>query len=862
MMVLVRQTENCDRLLHMVMTDMKLLVIEIETADITANDVDKGYVIPQTHKRWDGESKPENHKRITDTSSLVNHNAYMASSSAPQIDYAPMVQQSSEYSPPEAGLVVPVFQKGDDHIDTINHMMSFLTAVVTSRVVSGKDDCESGSDRATVGTNVKQCLRKVSDGHFTAAVKVLCSSGVAPFGTDTLSALLAKHPILPPPVMPGSLPSEPPLVVDVDTVLGCIQSFPKGTSCGRDGLRPQHLLDAFCGEGSAIAVGLLKAISVVVNLLLEGKCPKVLAEFVASAPLTPLFKPDNGIRPIAVGAIWRRFFVDSIMQTTHVSSRAILVYNIWEAVSIFDNGLRRAIEAIVVCGGPFFGDFQWRLASLPIRFCGLGLCSAEDVSTYAFVASRAQSWCLQDHILEGCGIDEVDSDYGYAHDLVRDVLYDVLKRAGISSKKEAPVNFLTDLLEGRSILRPADILVFGWAGGKHACVDLTGVSPLVGFRENGFVAGQAALKAESSKVAKHEKACLENQHVFIPFAFDTFGFLAPETEKFLNRVQRVVQKEMTREAIEKIYERILILQEPRPIIKTLKFSDQHKKLLDSVMLDKLKRDGEVQMDEEEATEEDMPIVVGRSILYTCGGIINTIKGTTSTFDGVCYQKFHVATVRNKHEESDEDEEEYCVERDEMGKPTSYTKDFEADSLLDQKEPVNMKPWKKLCSHTFITNFCIGELVTELLSLIIDEDLMSKKVIKFRLGGRGHTLTILEFARHLGLYTSDEIQDEGFETYFVEFMTKIARRAIFLTGEVLDDLSSPIYCRSLDTTTLREMIDSSGRLIAEEPAPGDPIVVVPRPPRHSIFDLYKKRVVWRFDKGDYAPPSYDEEQDEK
>nr|GFB31623.1 reverse transcriptase domain-containing protein [Tanacetum cinerariifolium] len=32
---------------------------------------------------------------------------------------------------------------------------------------------------------------------------------------------------------------------------------------------------------------------------------------------------------------------------------------IGEAVSIFDNGLRRAIDAIVVCGGPFFGDFQW-----------------------------------------------------------------------------------------------------------------------------------------------------------------------------------------------------------------------------------------------------------------------------------------------------------------------------------------------------------------------------------------------------------------------------------------------------------------------------------------------------------------------
>nr|GEZ26723.1 hypothetical protein [Tanacetum cinerariifolium] len=70
---------------------------------------------------------------VTDTSSLVNHNAYMESSLAPQIDYAPMVQQSSEYSPPEAGLVVPVFQKGDDPIDAINHMMSFLTVVVTLR---------------------------------------------------------------------------------------------------------------------------------------------------------------------------------------------------------------------------------------------------------------------------------------------------------------------------------------------------------------------------------------------------------------------------------------------------------------------------------------------------------------------------------------------------------------------------------------------------------------------------------------------------------------------------------------------------------------------------------------------------------
>ncbi|GKC16560.1 hypothetical protein Tco_1013342, partial [Tanacetum coccineum] len=57
--------------------------------------------------------------------------------------------------------------------------------------------------------------------------------------------------------------------------------------------------------------------------------------------------------------------------------------------------LRGSIENIVVCGGPFFEDLQWSLASLPIWFGGLGLYSGKMVSSYAFVASRAQSWVLE-----------------------------------------------------------------------------------------------------------------------------------------------------------------------------------------------------------------------------------------------------------------------------------------------------------------------------------------------------------------------------------------------------------------------------------------------------------------------------------
>nr|GEV71276.1 reverse transcriptase domain-containing protein [Tanacetum cinerariifolium] len=195
-----------------------------------------------------------------------------------------------------------------------------------------------------------------------------------------------------------------------------------------------------------------------------------------------------------------------------------------------------------------------------------------------------------------------------------------------------------------------------------------------------------------------------------------------------------------------IYERVLMIQESRLIIEMLKNSDQHKKLLDSILLDKLKLDEEIKEREEEAAKEvirnyktlrekndlgafvipicvdgkcdthaladtgsninvlpngiymqieageieviedkirmldhsraepmgilrdvlchvgvttilarflvldipvdkDAPIVAGRSFLYSCGGIINTITGTTSTFNGIFHQQFPVAAIK-------------------------------------------------------------------------------------------------------------------------------------------------------------------------------------------------------------------------
>nr|GEW14110.1 hypothetical protein [Tanacetum cinerariifolium] len=48
------------------------------------------------------------------------------------MEYASAVHQQFEFSQPDTGLVVTMLQKGDDPIDAIIHMMSFLTEIVTS----------------------------------------------------------------------------------------------------------------------------------------------------------------------------------------------------------------------------------------------------------------------------------------------------------------------------------------------------------------------------------------------------------------------------------------------------------------------------------------------------------------------------------------------------------------------------------------------------------------------------------------------------------------------------------------------------------------------------------------------------------
>nr|GFB48429.1 hypothetical protein [Tanacetum cinerariifolium] len=77
----------------------------------------------------------------------VHHNTYSPPLSIPQIAYAPTVnQQQHEFPLLDLGLNVSLFKEGDDPIDAINHMISFLSAIFTSCYPTTNNQLRNSSD--------------------------------------------------------------------------------------------------------------------------------------------------------------------------------------------------------------------------------------------------------------------------------------------------------------------------------------------------------------------------------------------------------------------------------------------------------------------------------------------------------------------------------------------------------------------------------------------------------------------------------------------------------------------------------------------------------------------------------------------
>jgi hypothetical protein len=152
-------------------------------------------------------------------------------------------------------------------------------------------------------------------GRVGAATKTLLdTSQVAPINEETISELREKHPQASTAWSVPDLTDITPPTLSFDNIWRALLKFPKATGIGRDGYRPEHLIQMFDGCAGVDRTELERVTTEWVNILFQGKLHKDLAPLVASAPVTPLAKPDKGIRPIAVGEIWRRLVSSLAMQ--------------------------------------------------------------------------------------------------------------------------------------------------------------------------------------------------------------------------------------------------------------------------------------------------------------------------------------------------------------------------------------------------------------------------------------------------------------------------------------------------------------------------------------------------------------------
>ncbi|GJS43396.1 hypothetical protein Tco_0568439 [Tanacetum coccineum] len=156
-----------------------------------------------------------------------------------------------------------------------------------------------------------------------------------------------------------------------------------------------------------------------------------------------------------------------------------------------------------------------------------------------------------------------------------------------------------------------------------------------------------------------------------------------------------------------------------------------------------------------------------------GSIVNTPERLFSTFDGFCHQTFRAArsdVMRNAESDSD-DEEEYQIRGNQVMGCDGEIDDMFRIKLREAKSNeeiftsvawirafnINEPIYAELC-HEFYSTYEFDEFCA-------DDELQTKKIIKFRLGGRAYSLTLLEFTRRLGLYHADELEEDGFNVYF-------------------------------------------------------------------------------------------------
>ncbi|GKA54904.1 hypothetical protein Tco_0753853 [Tanacetum coccineum] len=172
-------------------------------------------------------------------------------------------------------------------------------------------------------------------------------------------------------------------------------------------------------------------------------------------------------------------------------------------------------------------------------------------------------------------------------------------------------------------------------------------------------------------------------------------------------------------------------------------------------------------------DRDSPIVVDRGFLRTMGGLINTSDRIFSTFDGFWSPTFisvqqgtydddagSSRSKRSRHKTTEElllpqVHQEFLLWEGCTRDAKSRVREAESEEEIFTSVAwirafnINEPIYAEFC-HEFYSTYEFDEVC-------VDDELQSKKIIRFRLGGRAHSLTLLEFAHRLGLYQAVELE---------------------------------------------------------------------------------------------------------
>ena len=126
------------------------------------------------------------------------------------------------------------------------------------------------------------------------------------------------------------------------------------------------------------------------------------------------------------------------------------------------------------------------------------------------------------------------------HNAVQETLLSLATQAGVPHVREAPLEKAKRRNRLQQQLRPADVLLRHWAGGKDSAVDCTvshpaqiAEQPLTGEKARSFLR-----RLEQDKLRKYEDICAIEGWDFIPFGMNTWGGIGPHGTSLLHRLTR------------------------------------------------------------------------------------------------------------------------------------------------------------------------------------------------------------------------------------------------------------------------------------------------------------------------------------